>query len=126
MTLDHDPNNVIPGAVSFALNALKAAFAQQTVRRFVFCSSSTAAVLSVLGEPGTVVTEDTWNEAAVKTAWADPPYTPERSHAVYSASKTLAEQAIFRYHQEHRHERPDLTVNTGESQGTGMALGRTG
>lgn len=113
MTLDHNPNNVIPGAVAFALNALKAAYATNTAQRFVYCSSSTAAVLSSVDQPGIVVTERTWNEASVQDAWAPPPYELERSHAVYSASKTLAEQAVWNYHKLHSRTRPDLVVNTG-------------
>ncbi|KAI4594313.1 hypothetical protein KJ359_008588 [Pestalotiopsis sp. 9143b] len=112
MSLDHDPNKVIPGAIAFALNALKAAYSEPTVKRFVYCSSSTAAILSQAETPKIVVTEKTWNEDAVKEAWADPPYLPERSHAVYSASKTLAEQSIWKYHDDHHSERPDLTVNS--------------
>lgn len=112
MSLDHDPSKVIPGAVAFALNAVKAAYGEPSTKRFVFCSSSTAAVLSVLGRPGVMVTEETWNDKAVREAWADPPYTPNRSHAVYSASKVLSEQAIWKYSDEHSSERPDLVVNT--------------
>ncbi|KAJ2991089.1 hypothetical protein NUW58_g2649 [Xylaria curta] len=112
MTLDHDPTKVIPGAIEFALNALKATYAEPSAKRFVFCSSSTAAVLATLEKPGIVVTEETWNEDAVKKAWADPPYTSERGHAVYSASKVLAEQAIWKYYDEHLNERPDIVVNT--------------
>lgn len=112
MSLDHDPNQVIPPVVAFALNAVKAAYAEPSVKRFVFCSSSTAAVLSVVDKPGVVVTEETWNDEAVREAWADPPYTPERAHAVYSASKVLAEKAIWEYYRDHSEERPDLVVNT--------------
>ncbi|ORY63202.1 uncharacterized protein BCR38DRAFT_516239 [Pseudomassariella vexata] len=87
MSLDHDPNKVIPGAIAFGLNALKAIYAEPSVKRF-----------------------ETWNEDAVQKAWADPPYTPERSHAVYSASKTLTEQAIWKYHKQHFNERPELLL----------------
>ncbi|KAK7419197.1 hypothetical protein QQZ08_010965 [Neonectria magnoliae] len=99
MSLDFNPHNVIPIAVAGAINALKAA----------------AAVTSTLGVPGMAVTEEIWNEDAVKEAWAEPPYTPERILAVYAASKTQAEQEVWKYHQEHRSERPDLVVNTGKS-----------
>lgn len=115
MTLDHNPHKVIPNAVAFAVNALQAAYATPSAKRFVFCSSSTAAVLSVVDRPGIRVDAGTWNEDAVKEAWADPPYTPDRAHAVYSASKTLAEQAVWRYYEEHVAARPDFVVNTGQS-----------
>ena len=113
MTLGHDPTEIIPGVIAYATNALKAAYDEPSVKRFVYCSSSTAAVLSVVGRPGVVVTEETFNEDAVREAWAPPPYTPERSHAVYSASKTLAEQAIWKYYRENADRRPDIVVNTG-------------
>ncbi|KAL3952496.1 hypothetical protein ACCO45_012439 [Purpureocillium lilacinum] len=115
MTFDCDPNTVIPPAVAGALNALKAAYAQPSVKRFVLTSSSTAAYL-----PGSVgkdaasinITTETWNEDAIRRAWADPPYSPERAPFVYAASKAQAEQRVWEFHRENRHRRPDLTVNT--------------
>ena len=114
MAFDPDPNNVIPAAISGAINALKAAYSEKSVQRFVFTSSSAAAVISAPNKVGTIVTEQTWNETMVQQAWADPPYTRERAGAVYSASKTEAERAVWKYHNEHQEERPDLVVNTGE------------
>ncbi|KAF4844223.1 Aldehyde reductase 2 [Colletotrichum siamense] len=111
MTLDPNPNNVIPVAIKGALSALKSAYAQPSVKRFVFTSSSAAAGPKD-DSPDSVITEDSWNESAVNIAWADPPYSPERSGAVYAASKTQAEQEVWKYHKEHRSERPDLVVNT--------------
>lgn len=113
MSLSPDPNEVIPGSIAGAVNALKAAYGEPSVKRFVFTSSSSAAVVSHPEIPAIVVKEDTYNEASVKRAWADPPYTAERAVAVYAASKTQSEQAVWKYHQEHRSERPDLVVNTG-------------
>ncbi|EEU37848.1 uncharacterized protein NECHADRAFT_54734 [Fusarium vanettenii 77-13-4] len=107
-----DPNEVIPQAIAFAENALKSAYKETSVKRFVLTSSSSAAVLSVPGAPGVEVLEDTWNEFAVKAAWAEPPYTPERGGVVYAASKTEAEKAVWKYHKENRDKRPDLVVNT--------------
>lgn len=115
MTLDPNPNNVIPVAIKGALSALKSAYAQPSVKRFVFTSSSAAAGPKD-DLPDSVITEDNWNENAVNIAWADPPYSPERSGAVYAASKTQAEQKVWKYHKEHRSERPDLVVNTGKTR----------
>lgn len=116
MSFSGDPNAVIPQAIAFALNALKSAYKEASVKRFVLTSSSSAAVLSVADStaPGVDVTEDTWNETAIKAAWADPPYTQERGAVVYAASKTESEQAVWKYHKENRNRRPDLVVNTGE------------
>ncbi|UPK89521.1 hypothetical protein LCI18_000456 [Fusarium solani-melongenae] len=112
MSFAPDPNDVIPQAIAFAENALKSAYKETSVKRFVLTSSSSAAVLSVPGAPGVEVLEDTWNEFAVKAAWAEPPYTPERGGVVYAASKTEAEKAVWKYHKENRDKRPDLVVNT--------------
>jgi hypothetical protein len=114
MKLDPNPNNVIPGVIDGAVGALKSAYKEPSVVRFVFTSSSSATVTSAPNQTGIVVKEDTWNEDAVKEAWAEPPYTQERAGAVYAASKTQSEQAIWKYHKEHRQERPDLVVNAGE------------
>ncbi|KAJ0159950.1 Aldehyde reductase 2 [Colletotrichum tanaceti] len=114
ISFNPDPNQVIPTAVSGTMNALEAAYSERSVKRFVLCSSSVAAVPA---DPRThkqphVVTEDTWNQDSLKLAWAPPPYTPERGMDVYSASKLECEQAIWKYHKENRHTRPDLVVNS--------------
>jgi nucleoside-diphosphate-sugar epimerase len=114
MSMDADPNNVIPAVIDFAVAAIKAAYAEPSVKRFVFTSSSSAAVVSQRDVPGIKVTEETWSEGAIKKAWADPPYTPDRRGAVYAASKAQAEQAIWKYHKEHHSEKPELVVNTGK------------
>lgn len=105
---------MIPVSIAGALNALKSAYSEPTVKRFVLTSSSTAAVSPRPGRPESIVAEGTWNEEAVTAAWAEPPYNPERSLAVYAASKTQAEQAVWNFHREHQKDRPDLVVNTGK------------
>ncbi|KAI9172834.1 Aldehyde reductase [Paramyrothecium foliicola] len=109
-----DPNKVIPLAINGAVNALKSAFAEPSVKRFVLTSSSTAvAPIPTPGAPKKITVDvDTWNEAAVKAAWAPPPYEPERGGAVYSASKMQAEQGVWKYYKENKEKRPDLVVNT--------------
>ncbi|RKK57111.1 hypothetical protein BFJ69_g17579 [Fusarium oxysporum] len=111
MSFSADPNTVIPQATAFAQNALKSAYKEHSVKRFVLTSSSSAAYVAMPGVPGTEITEDSWNELAVKAAWAPPPYTPDRGGIVYAASKTEAEKAVWKYHQQHRATRPDLVVN---------------
>lgn len=113
MSFDPDPNKVIPFAVDFAVNALQAAYKEPSVKRFIFTSSSTAAVVSSPDTPAANITEDSWTDYVVDAAWADPPYTQERAMVTYAASKNQAEKAVWKYHKENRHERPDLTVNTG-------------
>lgn len=113
MSLDPDPNNTIPVVISGSLNALKAAYDEQSVKRFIYTSSS-AAVYNPLDEPDNMVTQYTWNEKAIREAWKEPPYEPERGMVVYAAGKTQAEKEIWGFHKEHCHERADLVVNTGE------------
>ncbi|KAF4468631.1 Aldehyde reductase [Fusarium albosuccineum] len=111
VAFDNDPNKIIPVTVAGTVNALKAAYSEPSVKRFVLTSSSAAAV--GLLSSGVMVTEDTWNEEAVKDAWSGEPYPPNRSVIVYEASKAQSEQAVWKYHEENRRQRPDLTINAG-------------
>ncbi|KAK7417795.1 hypothetical protein QQZ08_011491 [Neonectria magnoliae] len=111
MTFEADPNKVIPGAIAGAINALKAAYQEPGVTRFVLTSSSSAAVLSIKDAPKVVVKNDTWDENAVKIAWSGLPYDEMRPVYVYAASKTQAEQEVWKFHKENRAKRPDLVVN---------------
>lgn len=111
MLFVNEANSVIPVTVAGALNALKAAYAEPSVKRFILTSSSAAAV-GIL-DNGIIVTEDTWNEKAVKRAWVDPPYEKSQPLLVYEASKTQVEQAIWKFHKENHAKRPDLVVNAG-------------
>ncbi|KAJ6171418.1 hypothetical protein N7470_000485 [Penicillium chermesinum] len=112
VTFEPEASKVIPVTIAGALNALKAAYSEPSVKRFVLTSSSTAAV-GLLDEPGTIVTEDKYNEKAIKKAWDGPPYEPSHSIIVYEASKAQSEQEVWKYHKEHQAKRPDLVVNTG-------------
>ncbi|KAH7247627.1 uncharacterized protein BKA55DRAFT_676928 [Fusarium redolens] len=112
VSFDPDPNKVIPFAVDFAVNALETAYKEPSVKRFVFTSSSAAAVISSPDIPPANITEDSWTDFIVDAAWADPPYTPERGMTTYAASKNQAEKEVWKFHKENRQKRPDLVVNT--------------
>lgn len=73
LTLDSDPNKVIPPSIKGALDLLKLAANEPTVKSFVLTSSSTAAYSPRPNTPMTI-TSDSWNEWAVKKAWADNPH----------------------------------------------------
>lgn len=111
MTMDSDPNKVIPGSIAGALNAMKAAYAEPSVKRFVYTSSSAAAYTH--DQPPKTITKDTWNEEAVKKAWAPQDPGSWGLQAVYPASKTQSEQEVWKYHKENKDKRPDIVVNTG-------------
>ncbi|MBE3048054.1 hypothetical protein IMZ48_37205 [Candidatus Bathyarchaeota archaeon] len=116
MSFSPDPNEVIPVTIAGGVNALKSAYAEPSVKRFVLTSSSSAAVGTL--DDGFSIGEDRYNEKAVEAAWAAvPPYAPNQGVLVYEASKTQSEQAVWKFHSENRGRRPDLVVNTGMSQG---------
>ena len=108
MTFDPDPNEVIPGVVAGALNALSAASKIPSIKRFVYTSSSAAILLAKPNVELNLSTED-WNIEAIEAAWKPPPYEPERGSAVYAASKTEAEQRMWEFVKE---EKPGFVLNT--------------
>lgn len=105
-----DPETVVTPSIAGALNALEAAKGEPGVTRFVYCSSTAAAVSSGNGFRQNV-TSESWNMAAFKTAWQPPPYDLDRAWAVYAASKFQTEQAVWRWCHEHQ---PRFVLNTGE------------
>ena len=107
LSFDADPNKVIPQVVAGAVNALEAAAKQPSVKRFVYTSSSTAITAPKPNEKFEVSIED-WNTEDVEAAWKPPPYEPTRNWAVYGASKTQAEQAVWKFAKE---KKPDFVVN---------------
>ena len=108
LTFDSDPNKVIPQTIAGAVNAAESAAKQPSVKRFVFTSSSTAITSPRPNEKFEIDVKD-WNTSDVEKAWKAPPYTEERAWAVYGASKTQAEQAIWKFAKE---KKPGFVVNT--------------
>lgn len=105
----YDPNEAVPMVVNGALNALKAAVKEPLITRVVMTSSSTAAA-SPVPNVEFVIDDRTWNNEAVKAAWAPPPYEGEqRKLDVYSASKTQSEQAAWKWMEENK---PGFVLNT--------------
>ncbi|KAH8627104.1 hypothetical protein IG631_19122 [Alternaria alternata] len=78
LTFDPNPDNVIPGVVTAAIGAMKAATKEPTVKRFIFTSSS-AAVVSPFACKDAVLDEHTWNERAVEEAYKPPTNDPYRA-----------------------------------------------
>lgn len=101
-----DPNAIIPSVISGINNVLDAASTEPKMARFVYTSSSTAATNP---KPNKVfdIDENTWNTEAIEAAWAPPPYDGRRWD-VYGASKTQAEQALWKYAEE---KKPSFEVN---------------
>ncbi|KAH8588158.1 putative NAD dependent epimerase/dehydratase [Bisporella sp. PMI_857] len=101
-----DPNEVIPQTVASNISILHAALDQPSVKAFVYTSSVGAATM-----PGssTHIERNTWNEDALKLAWAPPPYDPMRTMVVYYASKVETERAIWKFVDE---KKPHFSVNS--------------
>jgi nucleoside-diphosphate-sugar epimerase len=105
----YDPNTAVPTVVNGALNVLKAAAKEPSIKRVVMTSSSTAAA-SPQPNVEFVIDDKTWNETAVAAAWAPPPYQGlQRRLDVYSASKTQSEQAAWKWMKENK---PNFVFNT--------------
>lgn len=89
LSFSANPNDVIPSVVASVKEIMQAADKESTIKRFVYTSSSTAA-LSPQPDVEIPVTTDTWNDAAVKAAWGSSP----NPWNVYAASKTSGEQEV--------------------------------
>ncbi|KAK3682882.1 hypothetical protein B0T22DRAFT_472171 [Podospora appendiculata] len=108
MTFDPDPSKVIPQTVAGATGLLRAAALEPSVKRFVYTSSAATVFEHEAGTPAHI-TKDSWNNRAVKAAWAPPPHGPIQGAVVYAASKTEAERAIWKFVDE---ETPAFAVNS--------------
>jgi nucleoside-diphosphate-sugar epimerase len=107
LSFSHDPYKVIPPVV-FAINSiLEAASKEASIKSFVYTSSIAAAISINPGFTGHAGL-DTWNDEAVQIAWAPPPYTPERAHAVYQASKVETEKALWAFAEKRK---PHFAIN---------------
>ncbi|RKL33148.1 hypothetical protein BFJ72_g10164 [Fusarium proliferatum] len=107
LDFDPNPNNVVPQTVAGVISVLESASKEPSVTRFVFTSSIVAAVFPTPDSDG-VVDRNSWNEFAIKAAWAPPPYEPSRAMLVYAASKVAAEQALWKYIDENK---PNFVAN---------------
>lgn len=108
MSLDPDPHNVIPQTVAGAVNIAESAAKEPSVKRFVYTSSSRA-ITTLKPNVKFEISTKNWNDEAVEKAWMPPPYNPDRAMVTYGASKTLAEQAIWKFAKERK---PAYIVNT--------------
>jgi nucleoside-diphosphate-sugar epimerase len=107
VSADPNPNNVIPEVISWLNGILQSAAKEPSVKRFVYTSSSVAAANP---KPGVefIIDSNSWNEEAIKDAWAPPPYPDDRKWAVYASSKAEAEKALWKFSAE---QKPNFVVN---------------
>jgi len=90
------------------VNAATSASKESSVRRFVYTSSSTA-ITAPKPNVEFIVSIDNSNNDNIEAAWKPPPYEPERACAVYCASKTQAEQDMWKFVKE---KKPGFVLNT--------------
>ncbi|KAJ5129101.1 NAD dependent epimerase/dehydratase [Penicillium atrosanguineum] len=101
VSFNNDPNSVVPWVVRAVENVLKAASRHSSIKRFVLTSSSSAVLVPAVNKKGVRVDESTWNEDAVKAAFDPNVKTADKAYLVYAASKTLGEQAAWKWIEEH-------------------------
>ncbi|RDW84103.1 uncharacterized protein DSM5745_04429 [Aspergillus mulundensis] len=94
---DSDPSKVYDPVIKGVINTLEAA-SRAGVKRYVLGSSSKAVHSSVYNKPYELTT-DTWNTDAIKEVRnsSSESATFDRMLAVYSAGRTLAEQAFWQW-----------------------------
>jgi nucleoside-diphosphate-sugar epimerase len=109
MSFTADPNAIIPQTISSTLAILTAARNTPTIKRVVLTSSCAAAATPKTGHYPTI-TSASWNDEAVKEAWAEPPYEASRGFTVYAASKTAAEKEAWAWYEQNK---PAFVFNTG-------------
>ncbi|KAH8901544.1 putative NAD dependent epimerase/dehydratase [Thozetella sp. PMI_491] len=108
LNFEGDPNKMIPPTIAGTTAILEAALKEPSVKSIVYTSSIVAHSFCAPGDH-TRIDHDTWNEKSLELAWAPPPYTPERAFAVYAASKTAAERALWKFVDD---KKPHFTVNS--------------
>lgn len=108
VSLSPEPERVIPSVVAATKAILQAAAKHPSIKRFVLTSSSTAAVFPSLTEK-IVVTEDTWNDAAVSGAWSKDTPPDQKPMVVYGASKTEGEREAWKWVKDNQ---PGFVLNT--------------
>lgn len=119
VSLDPDPNRVIPLVVDATISALTSAAKEESVQRFVLTSSATAAAVAK-PEQQLVVNADSWNEESVGFAYNPPEGLTdiEKGFNVYGASKVKGEQALWEWVKKNE---PDFVVNCGRLEVTMQA-----
>ena len=106
-TFNPDPNKVIPQTVAGVANILNAAAKEPSVKALVYTSSVVATM--PLPQAQMHIDGTAWNDAAVKMAWAPPPYTSEGGILTYVVRKVEAEKALWGYVDE---KEPQFRVNS--------------
>jgi nucleoside-diphosphate-sugar epimerase len=95
-----DPNEVITPTVKGIRSIMNSALKESSVQEIVFTSSAMAALPISQDKDNGTIDRDSWNEAALKAAWAPPPYGMAHAMANYPASKVAGEKEVWKFVQE--------------------------
>ncbi|KAL6833435.1 hypothetical protein J3E69DRAFT_376543 [Trichoderma sp. SZMC 28015] len=109
VSLASDPHRIIPAVRNGTINALKAASSQESVKRFILTSSSTAAIVPQANKKGVIIDENTWNDDIVALAWSGKAPDSAKGYVTYAASKTEGERAAWKWVEENK---PGFVLNT--------------
>jgi nucleoside-diphosphate-sugar epimerase len=99
-----DPGPVLKSAINGTVRALESAVKEPRIKSFVLMSSITA-MLGMQRTGDYTYTEADWNTFAEAAVAEQGKSTPGR--IIYSASKTAAERALWKFRDEHK---PSFTV----------------
>ncbi|KAJ0384176.1 hypothetical protein COL922a_008939 [Colletotrichum nupharicola] len=107
--MNPDPNAVVPPNVDATLSIARSAASTPSLKHFVYTSSSGAAAMPTPNVPYEV-NADTYNEQAVAIAYSGKgPGGLAGGYIAYSAAKTKAEQALWKWYSE---AKPGFTLNS--------------
>ncbi|KAL8296011.1 hypothetical protein RB600_001480 [Gaeumannomyces tritici] len=112
LTMDPNPEKVVPGVVASMLDLLRTAAAEPSVTRFVHCSTmGTVYSVDNRTDDFSVKDRNSWNDESVERAYNRRPGETDimQGLIVYAASKVLAEKAAWKFVDE---ERPGFVFNT--------------
>ena len=99
-SLGTDPDVVAKGVEKGTVEVLSSAAKTPSIKRVVLTSSNIAIYAYNQTNPDTTLTA--WNDEMVKLAYELPSDHPIKAMAVYAASKTLGEQAAWKYMREQK------------------------
>lgn len=109
--MNPDPNAVVPPNVDATLSIARSAASTPSLKRFVYTSSSGAAAMPTPNVPYEV-NADTYDEQAVAIAYSGKgPGGLAGGYIAYSAAKTKAEQALWKWYSE---PKPGFTLNSSK------------
>ena len=94
LSFNPNPYEVVKPMEEGVRNILRSAQRAGSVKRFVFASSTSAAIMPGATKEVSVSVDD-WCQEALDEAWKPPPYTPERAFFTYAASKVAGEKALW-------------------------------